>query len=177
VDQDGLAFDIAPGEIRRGAGADPDDIQVETTRRRGRRSERRVDRFEGVRLPARAERIVPIGREPLRRHLERLPVDVLETVFLEFRLGPIVDHRLVLRPGDAAPVLVPVIAALEGDRDDFLQRLLHLQPVDLQVFLIGGGHQRTRIRVVPHVPIRIKESSILRGGNTGPGQEHEDTRD
>ena len=177
MNQHGLAFDVAPGEIRSRAGADPHDVEVQSAGRRRRRVERRVHRVERVRLASGRERVVPVGGKPLRRHRKRLPVDVLQIVFLEFRFGPVVHHRLVLRSGDAAPVLVAVVAALDGDRDDLLQGLFHLEAVDLQVLLIGGWHERPRVGVVSHVPVRVQQPPILGRRYTGPREGQEQTKD
>ena len=173
MNEDGLAFDLAAREICRCAGADPHDIKVEASGRRRRRIERRVHGFERVRLAAGRERIGPVGREPLRRQRERLTVDVLQAVFPEFRLGPVMHHRLVLGAGDAAPVFVAVIAAPERDRDHLLQDLFHFEAVDLQVLLIRGRHEGPGVRLVAHVAVRIEQAAVLRRRPARPDEKEE----
>jgi hypothetical protein len=95
-------------------------------------------------------------------------MNVLQTVLLEARFDPVVHHRFVFGARDAAPVLVPVVAAFVGDGDDLFQGVFHLQAVDLQIFLIGGGNEGPRIRIVAHVPVGVQQSAVL-CGESAPG--------
>src|SRR5437773_10080420 len=98
-------------------------------------------------------------------------MNVLQSVFLETGLDPVMHHRFILGAGDASPVLVPVVAALVRDRDDFLQALFHFEAVDPEILLIGGGNERAWIRVVSNVAAGIEQPPVLRG-QTAPEQYH-----
>ncbi len=83
-----LTAHVAPHEVGGAAGADPHGFSFESTGRRRRRPDRRIQRLERKRFAAARRGDIPIKAEPLRRKRVHLLVDVRQPVLPPLRLGP-----------------------------------------------------------------------------------------
>src|SRR5439155_27308848 len=116
--------------------------------RRRDRSRGGTRRRERQRLAAAADGHLPFGRKPLRRQIEVLTADVLESELLELAFDPRFDHVVVLRSRDTAPILVAVVSALAGHSGDLVHVLLHARAVDASIGLFARGQWPAQIVVI-----------------------------
>ena len=100
-------------------------------------------RLERHRLAAAVNVDLPGLRRPLRRQVERQPVDVLQAELLEVPLDPRLRRVVARRADVAAPEQVAAVALiLQRDRIDFHQELPEAPAVDIGVLAVLGRQER-----------------------------------
>src|SRR5436190_817924 len=112
----------------------------------------------------------PRRGKPLRRKLvELLNTDLVEPDAAELRGDPLRGHPIVRRAGDAAPVLIPVVAALARDGGDLVDVSLDARPAQARVPLLGRRQRPPQILLVRQPERRLRRTRPFASAGCGLG--------